>query len=283
MKAKNENANPLALDGKKLQYKECFRIHVIGGPCCPEHLPVYWSLLEKYLVPDGHLNCHSETIIQNKGAKLIFDHHERGAEIIAYLGSGTDVTALLKSTVNCIAALINAKAKALETRRNEKENAFIRLEHTDNGSEQQESNRAIMEISIPVSPQTADNFAQYTAKIFSTLTARDNMVDSTRETWDQCVKKINVMRPSLTVTFHLNNSSANTVRLAGTFNLWKSEPMTRNPENESEWTLKISLPIGKHLYKFVVDDSWMIDPSNPESEVDWNGNLNSVLHVKAFG
>lgn len=80
-------------------------------------------------------------------------------------------------------------------------------------------------------------------------------------------------------TFRLKgNANARSVFLAGEFNNWS--PNTYNMKKEgNDWVLKVHLSPGKHLYKFVVDGKWIIDPSNKE----WEGNAertgNSVLWV----
>ena len=44
-----------------------------------------------------------------------------------------------------------------------------------------------------------------------------------------------------------------------------------------EWIITVHLYPGKHLYKFVVDGQWIIDPGNKLWEQNENGSGNSVL------
>lgn len=71
---------------------------------------------------------------------------------------------------------------------------------------------------------------------------------------------------------------AERVSVAGSFNNWQPDLdlMERTAEG---WEIKLDLSKGKHHYKFVVDDSWITDPSNPLQEYDTNGNINSVIIV----
>jgi hypothetical protein len=48
-------------------------------------------------------------------------------------------------------------------------------------------------------------------------------------------------------------------------------------KEENEWILPVHLAPGKHLYKFVVDGKWIIDPSNDLWEQNENNTGNSVL------
>ena len=45
------------------------------------------------------------------------------------------------------------------------------------------------------------------------------------------------------------------------------------------WT---SFSIGKHLYKFIVEGSWIHDPTRP-TETDKDGNVNNVITVDEVG
>jgi hypothetical protein len=45
------------------------------------------------------------------------------------------------------------------------------------------------------------------------------------------------------------------------------------------WMLQLHLPVGKCLYKFIVDDTWILDPGNKQWEQNEFGTGNSVLWV----
>ncbi|MFU8842779.1 MAG: glycogen-binding domain-containing protein [Bacteroidales bacterium] len=69
---------------------------------------------------------------------------------------------------------------------------------------------------------------------------------------------------------------AQKVYLSGSFNQWSTMqlPMQRTGLG---WTACISLPPGKHLYKFIVDGRWMTDPDNKLKERDGQRGQNSVI------
>jgi hypothetical protein len=81
-------------------------------------------------------------------------------------------------------------------------------------------------------------------------------------------------------TFRLKGyPRAHIVELAGSFNHWKRSQLIFGREGD-DWITRVDLQPGKHTYKFIVDGEWIIDPSNPVTENDGNGNVNSVLIVK---
>jgi hypothetical protein len=75
--------------------------------------------------------------------------------------------------------------------------------------------------------------------------------------------------------FLKGRQSAGDVYLSGTFNGWStlSRPMTKT---DSGWVAKMTLPPGKHCYKFIVNGYWMPDPENLHREDDLHGGWNSV-------
>lgn len=66
------------------------------------------------------------------------------------------------------------------------------------------------------------------------------------------------------------------VSVAGNFNDWTGFTMKRTPEG---WVYQAYVPIGKCLYKFIVDGNWIIDPGNEQWEQNEYGNGNSVLWI----
>jgi len=71
-------------------------------------------------------------------------------------------------------------------------------------------------------------------------------------------------------------ANAKTVFLSGDFNNWSPNTFAMKKDG-NDWILKVHLFPGKHLYKFVVDGNWIIDPSNQDWEQDEQDNGNSVL------
>ena len=71
------------------------------------------------------------------------------------------------------------------------------------------------------------------------------------------------------------------VSVVGDFNGWDSTktPMARATDG-GVWTVTLPLTTGRHLYSFVVDGSWSIDPSAPLAPDDGFGHANSVKLVR---
>ncbi|SHJ30665.1 hypothetical protein [Aquimarina spongiae] len=81
-------------------------------------------------------------------------------------------------------------------------------------------------------------------------------------------------------SFILNGyADAEKVILAGSFNDW-SESAYEMTRTQKGWVYRTMLSGGKHHYKFIVDDTWILDPDNPVKEYDDQGNINSVCMVK---
>jgi hypothetical protein len=78
-------------------------------------------------------------------------------------------------------------------------------------------------------------------------------------------------------TFRLKGfDNAKTVYLAGDFNNWSPKTFAMKREG-NDWILRVHLYPGKHLYKFVVDGEWIIDPANKLWEQNEHSSRNSIL------
>lgn len=87
-----------------------------------------------------------------------------------------------------------------------------------------------------------------------------------------------VLRNRDRVTFRLQgHEDARSVFLAGSFNQWNShvQPFFRTAFG---WETSLEMKPGKHLYKFVVDGEWRLDPDNPQVETESHGYQNNVYY-----
>jgi len=81
------------------------------------------------------------------------------------------------------------------------------------------------------------------------------------------------------VTFELKGfENAKRIILTGSFNSWDEKEIVMKKSN-GKWYYSLTLPGGKHHYKFIVDGHWITDPNNPVKEHDPYGNVNSVKMV----
>ncbi|HEY4148059.1 MAG TPA: glycogen-binding domain-containing protein, partial [Chitinophagaceae bacterium] len=80
-------------------------------------------------------------------------------------------------------------------------------------------------------------------------------------------------------TFRLKgHAGAHKVFLAGDFDDWSNNSLAMKKEGD-EWVYSVHLSAGKHLYKFIVDDIWVIDPSNPLWEQNEQNTGNSIVWI----
>ncbi|MFC1783843.1 isoamylase early set domain-containing protein [Planctomycetota bacterium] len=75
------------------------------------------------------------------------------------------------------------------------------------------------------------------------------------------------------------NFKAMTAYLAGSFNHWKTSELPMTKKKDGSFKKKMTLPAGRHEYKFIVDGIWMNDPEAPENIVNRYGTHNSVVQV----
>jgi len=83
------------------------------------------------------------------------------------------------------------------------------------------------------------------------------------------------------VRFVLVAPQAETVSLVGDFNGWDASktPMARAASN-GVWTVTLPLSVGRHVYSFLVDGKWSVDPNAPLAPDDGFGHANSVKIVR---
>jgi hypothetical protein len=74
------------------------------------------------------------------------------------------------------------------------------------------------------------------------------------------------------------NSDAAKVILSGSFNGWSTSNY-RMIEKGGDWIFPLYLKPGKYLYKYIVDNKWIIDPTNDLWEENEYGTGNSVLWI----
>ncbi|HUR10156.1 MAG TPA: hypothetical protein VM012_02235 [Flavitalea sp.] len=90
-----------------------------------------------------------------------------------------------------------------------------------------------------------------------------------------------INRKRKTIEFHIHNTCAHHISVAGSFNQWARDQLTLQPDEEGVWKIEIPLlPDGKYHYKFFIDDRMaMEDIENQFREPDGVNGWNSVLTV----
>ncbi len=87
-----------------------------------------------------------------------------------------------------------------------------------------------------------------------------------------------ILHPNYTFRLH-GIKNAKEVYLAGDFNNWNPASFAMVKKGE-EWVFPVHLSVGKHLYKFIVDGKWIIDPNNKLWEQNEHGTGNSVIWIE---
>jgi 1,4-alpha-glucan branching enzyme len=82
------------------------------------------------------------------------------------------------------------------------------------------------------------------------------------------------------VSFEAHCAPGATVFLAGSFNDWNpaAKPMT-DKAGIGVFSATYLLAPGDYEYKFVINGEWMVDPANPNFQVNALGTLNSIVRV----
>ncbi|MDD5678579.1 MAG: glycogen-binding domain-containing protein [Kiritimatiellae bacterium] len=79
------------------------------------------------------------------------------------------------------------------------------------------------------------------------------------------------------IYFEICAAPACSVCMAGSFNNW--QPQELKDDGTGKYTALVTLPAGRHEYKFIINDAWLHDSGNPTMVVNAFGSLNSVIEV----
>jgi 1,4-alpha-glucan branching enzyme len=74
-------------------------------------------------------------------------------------------------------------------------------------------------------------------------------------------------------------SGVKKVYLVGDFNLWSPTAKQMKKAKDGTFRATVSLPSGRHQYKFLVDGQWMIDETAEGQVLNPYGTYNSVVKV----
>ena len=92
---------------------------------------------------------------------------------------------------------------------------------------------------------------------------------------------VNANKGRKRVVFRLTAPSAAEVSVGGSFNDWNAGKHVLKRKPGGFWEKTVMLPPGRYEYKFRVDGSWLIDPTNGFSCENTYGSRNSVIEVDA--
>ena len=78
------------------------------------------------------------------------------------------------------------------------------------------------------------------------------------------------------VYHYLNNYQPKVVEISGSFDDWKKRHRLIHYPREKKWEIAIKVKKGKHLYKYIIDGDWQINPREPSEKGD-DGIVNNVI------
>lgn len=82
------------------------------------------------------------------------------------------------------------------------------------------------------------------------------------------------------VAFTCNAPPGSRVFVAGSFNNWDASSIPLRSDNGSGvYSAAIPLPKGRHEYKLVVNDQWLLDPKNDACVPNEHGTYNNVVEI----
>ncbi|XP_021963908.1 5'-AMP-activated protein kinase subunit beta-1 isoform X2 [Folsomia candida] len=73
-----------------------------------------------------------------------------------------------------------------------------------------------------------------------------------------------------------------TAFICGTFSDWKTIPMVKSnftAKDGEDYVAIVDLPEGEHQYKFLIDDEWKFNPSEPTIQTE-DGTVNNIITVR---
>ncbi len=77
---------------------------------------------------------------------------------------------------------------------------------------------------------------------------------------------------------YINNVQPKVVEISGSFDNWKKKHRLIHYPREKKWEISIKLKKGKHLYKYIIDGDWQINPREPSEKGD-DGIVNNVINL----
>ena len=97
---------------------------------------------------------------------------------------------------------------------------------------------------------------------------------------DFTAELLNKLKSLTSVEFKLAAPTAQEVYIVGDFNNWQKRKEYTMVRKDEAWQKKLSLTRGKYHYKFVIDNLWVHDNSNPVKSADSFGGYNSLINLE---
>ena len=82
------------------------------------------------------------------------------------------------------------------------------------------------------------------------------------------------------ITFEYYAPFAGEVSVAGTFNNWNSFSHLLRKDSSGKWKLTLDLPLGRHEYRYVVDEEWTNEQRPMDAAPNPFGGYNNVIELR---
>ena len=79
--------------------------------------------------------------------------------------------------------------------------------------------------------------------------------------------------------FRIEAPQAKRVMVTGDFKSWDPQGIKLRKSKNGVWSGGVSLQPGRYEYKFIIDEDWLLDPSNDQTVVNAFGSHNSLIEV----
>lgn len=133
------------------------------------------------------------------------------------------------------------------------------------------------------SPQVDGSGRSHSSSTPSSLTERVRAMVIPRIPDDHNIKQSAQTRPHVETvpTAFKWSYGGSRVFVTGSFNNWQGKIMMHaNDDNPNEFVLVIAIPLGRHHYKFIVDEQWRVNPDSPQVTDAEGREVNEVLVEK---
>ena len=80
--------------------------------------------------------------------------------------------------------------------------------------------------------------------------------------------------------FKCRAPEARDVHLAGSFTQWDAQAVSMKRGRDGTWTAQVTLPPGRHEYRFIVDGTWQNDPGCGLCAPNPYGSMNCAIEIK---
>lgn len=124
------------------------------------------------------------------------------------------------------------------------------------------------------------NFKEYSSYkgVKSIVSSEKDFQQSTKDTYTNSSDKDKESNPDQSEILFKWTKGGNSVYMTGSFSNWKMRFLLQK-DTDGNFATTLSLPRGRHFFKFIVDNDWLCSPDYV-TELDDSNNLNNVIDTR---